>query len=79
MIETLGAIALIGALFGFSIAAVKACDPTPTNSYYIVWENVWLQRYSDIIEASNAASAWRKLRRKHWFDKPRCIISIEEI
>ena len=79
MLELVSAIIFVGVIFGFTVAALKACDPTPIKSYYIVWENDWLQRYSDIIEASNAASAWRKLRRKHCIDKPRRVISIEEI
>ena len=79
MSALISSIALIGAIFGFSIAAVKACDPPPTKSYYIVWENDWGQKYSEIVEAKNAASAWKRLCRKHPIDRPRCLISVEEI
>ena len=79
MMATLGAIVLVGALFGFTIAAVKACDSTPIKLYYIVWDNDWGQRYSEIIEAKDAASAWKRLCRKHPIDRPRSLISIKEI
>lgn len=81
MSALIGSIVLIGAIFGFSIAAVRACDPNPIliKSYYIVWENDWGQKYGEIIEAKNTASAWKKLCHRHPIDRPRHLVSIEEI
>lgn len=80
MSALISCIILVGVIFGFSIAVAQACDPTPMKIYYIVWENdCWRQRYSEIIEARNAASAWKKLCRKHPIDKPRRLVSIKEI
>ena len=82
MIETIILFATMIFIPVFSVIAIeRACDnPIKKKVYYIEWkdDNSALEHH-DIIKAKDIASAWNKLCRKHFFNRPRKIISIEEI
>ena len=39
--------------------------------YLIEWRCSWGCHYSDIVKARDIEQAWRKLKWKHFFDRPR--------